>query len=70
MENYPIYEITITEDDGTFYESFVAYVDGDLIKCLEYLDYPEDWEVDAEELPEDTQDVKWLLSESQMVELD
>lgn len=70
IENYPVYEISVTEDDGTFYESFTAYVDGDLLNCLNSLEYPEDWEIDYEELPKDTPNVKWYLSEFQMIEID
>ncbi len=69
-ENYPVFEITITEEDGTFYESFITYVDGELDKCLRFLDYPKNWEVDAEELPKDTPNVKWYLCESQQIEID
>ncbi|QKQ75211.1 hypothetical protein [Nostoc sp. TCL240-02] len=69
LENYPVFEITVTEEDGSFYESFITYVDGDLFQCLKILDYPEDWEIDTEELSKDTPDVKWYLCESQMIEL-
>ncbi|MEH2353137.1 hypothetical protein [Nostoc sp.] len=69
-DNHPVFEITVTEEDGTFYESFIAYVDGDLFRCLKILDYPEDWEIDTEELSKHTPEVKWYLCESQMIEID
>lgn len=69
LENYPVFEITVTEEDGIFYESFITYVDGDLFRCLKILDYPKDWGIDTEELPKDTPDVKWYLCESQMIEI-